>query len=142
LLPVFDARARIALIHVEDAARQIAAAAARPPKQGCFALSDARPEGYGWREIVQTAAAAVGRRGRLVPMPGAVLAGAGAAGSLAQALGGRPMLTLGKSRELRWPDWSLKPEERWANAPPAGYLLAEGFGHTIEWWRATQGLVV
>ena len=142
LLPVFDARARIALIHVEDAARQIAAAALDAPGQGCVALSDARPEGYGWREIVQTAAIAVGRRGRLVPLPGAVLAGVGAAGSLAQALGARPMLTLGKSRELLWPDWSLAPEERWTDAPPAAYSLAEGFRHTVQWWRATQGLVV
>jgi nucleoside-diphosphate-sugar epimerase len=142
LLPVFDERARIALVHVEDAARQIAAAAAKPPERACVALADGRPEGYGWREIVQAAAAAVGRRPGLVGVSPGVLTLAGVAGSVAQRLGGRPMLTLGKARELRWPDWSVGPEERWPGAPPAAFTLGEGFGHTVAWWRATEGLVI
>lgn len=138
LLPVFDPRARIALIHVEDAARQIAAAAAFAPAKPCVALSDACPEGYSWREIVQAAACAVGSRGRAMRTPAGVLALAGLVGSLSQKFGARPILTLGKSRELRWPDWALGGEERWESAPPAKFTLNEGFGHTVGWWRASR----
>ncbi|MDB5453999.1 MAG: epimerase, partial [Caulobacteraceae bacterium] len=44
-LPVFDPAARIAVIHVADAARQIAELAAGPPGIR-VSLSDDRPEGY------------------------------------------------------------------------------------------------
>ncbi|MDB5448758.1 MAG: epimerase [Phenylobacterium sp.] len=142
LLPTFDPRARIAMIHAADAARQIAAAAAGPPERSPAALSDARPEGYGWREIAEAAAEAVGRRSRPVRLPGAALALAGAAGSLARALGGNPMLTPGKARELRWPDWSVRPDELWAAAPRAEFGLRDGFAQTVRWWREAKRLVL
>jgi len=135
LLPVFDPRARIALIHGEDAARQIAAVAAEPPRSGPICLSDARPEGYGWREIVGAAAQAVGASARLVRVPGATLSLAGALGSLAGALGAAPMLTLGKARELRRLDWGLSPGEICPALPGARYGLAEGFAHSVLWAR-------
>ena len=136
MLPAFDPRARIAMIHAADAARQIAAAAAAPPESAVVALSDARPDGYGWSEIVAAAAAAVGHAPRLAPAPGLLLAGLGAAGSAASLLGARPILTWGKARELRHRDWSVKPEERWAAAPPPRFGLAEGFADTVTSWRA------
>ena len=143
LLPVFDARARLAMIHVADAAEQIAAAAARPPDRPCVALADARPEGYGWRDIVEAAAEAVGRRSPLTaPAPPVILTWAGALGSLARRFGARPMLTLGKARELRWLDWSVKPEEFWTQAPPSKFALGEGFRHTVAYWREAQGFNV
>src|SRR3546814_13777013 len=65
---LLDPAARTALIHVEDAAREIVAQAESPaPDAVC--LSDARPEGYEWREIMQTAAEAFGRRPRRVRVP-------------------------------------------------------------------------
>jgi nucleoside-diphosphate-sugar epimerase len=142
VLPVFDSRARIAMIHAADAARQIAAAAAQPPERACVALSDGRPEGYGWREIVQAAAEAVGRRRVQLRLPSAVLTWTGAAGFLAQQLGASPMLTPGKARELRWLDWSIKVEESWLGAPNAKLDLQEGFGQTVNWWRETEGLML
>ena len=38
---------------------QIAALAARP-QRGLFALADARPEGYSWREVIEAARAQPG----------------------------------------------------------------------------------
>jgi len=126
------------MIHAADAARQIVAAADSAPDLPVVALSDARPEGYAWREIVQAAAAAVGRTPAIVRLPDAVFTAAGAIGSLAQACGANPMLTLGKSRELRWRDWSLQAHERWLAAPSPMFKLREGFADTIGWWRATH----
>jgi nucleoside-diphosphate-sugar epimerase len=141
-LPTFDPRARIAMVHVEDAAAQIAAAAAERPDQAFAALSDACPEGYSWREIGQAAAAAVERSAVIVRLPSAILSVAGWAGSLANQLGARAILTRGKARELRWLDWSIKPEERWSGAPPAKFALNAGFRHTVRWWREAQGLML
>jgi nucleoside-diphosphate-sugar epimerase len=140
LLPTFDARARIAMIHAEDAARQIAALAARTSGPDCVAVTDDRPEGYGWREIGEAAARAVGRRPILAPVPGAALAWAGAAGSISRRLGARPMLTTGKARELLWRDWSVKPDERWTGGPTVKFALEEGFRQTVRWWREAQCL--
>ena len=51
MLPLLGgAQARIAVIHVADAAAQIAALASQPCDGRTWALADGRPEGYGWRE--------------------------------------------------------------------------------------------
>jgi len=138
--PVFDSRARLAMIHVEDAARQIAAAAATPPERPVVALSDARAEGYGWREIVGAASRAVGRESLMVEMPSLALSLAGAAGATLRLFGANPILTPGKAREMRHLDWSLRPEERWSSAPAPKFDLAEGFAHTVAWWRVAGKL--
>lgn len=135
ILPTFGGRARIAVIHVHDAARQIAALAGGRPGAQVVALSDSRPEGYAWREIVETAAAAVGVQRRIVPLPGAVLTAAGLAGAVGRLVGRTPMLTPGKARELRHLDWSLRPDERCGGLPPAQFRLGEGFAHTVDWCR-------
>jgi nucleoside-diphosphate-sugar epimerase len=140
LAPVFDPRARIAMIHVEDAARQIAAAADRPPERRLVVLSDARPDGYRWREIVQAAACAVGREPAIVQLPSVMLAAAGFFGALQQFAGGNPILSPGKAREMRHLDWSLQPEERWNEAPAPQFDLMRGFMQTIAWWKAAGRL--
>jgi nucleoside-diphosphate-sugar epimerase len=133
--PVFDSRARVAMIHVEDAARQIAAAASRPPDGPVVALSDARADGYGWREIVGAAGRAVGRESVMLRLPSAALGVAGAAGATLRLFGANPILTPGKVREMRHLDWSLRPEERWSAAPAPRFDLEGGFAHTVAWWR-------
>jgi len=133
--PVFDSRARVAMMHVEDAARQIAAAADHPPDRPVVAISDACPEGYGWRDIAMAAAVAVGTRPALMRLPSQTLAAAGFFGSMRRRLGGNPILTSGKARELRHLDWSLHPEERWFAAPRPIFGLVEGFAQTVAWWR-------
>ncbi|HKR89699.1 MAG TPA: NAD-dependent epimerase/dehydratase family protein [Phenylobacterium sp.] len=140
LAPVFDSRARIAMIHVDDAARQIAAAAGRAPERPVVALCDVRPDGYSWREIVGAAGKAVGRRSVMVPLPSAALSLAGAAGATLRLFGANPILTPGKAREMRHLDWSLRPEERWSSAPAPRFDLEGGFAHTVAWWRVAGKL--
>ena len=140
LAPVFDPRARIAMIHVADAARQIAAAADCGPDKAVVALSDARAEGYSWREIVGAAAQAVGRSPRLLQLPSAVLTAAGVAGAAQRFFGGDSILSPGKARELRHLDWSVRPEERWDSAPAASFDITTGFAHTVAWWRVAEKL--
>jgi nucleoside-diphosphate-sugar epimerase len=138
--PVFDPRARVAMIHVEDAARQIAAAASRPPERMTVALSDGRPEGYGWREIVGAAGRAVGRKSVMLPMPSVALSVAGLAGATLRLFGANPILTPGKAREMRHLDWGLAPDERWSDAPEPVFDLEGGFAHTVAFWR-TAGIL-
>lgn len=135
VIPVFDSRARITMIHVEDGARQIAAAAGCPPERPVVALSDARADGYGWREIVQAAAKAVGRQSRAVNLPSATLTVAGFVGATLRLFGANPIFTPGKAREMRHLDWSLGPEERWSTAPAPRFDLEGGFAHTVAWGR-------
>lgn len=138
--PVFDSRARVAMIHVEDAARQIAAAAHQAPEQPVAALSDARADGYAWREIVLAAGRAVGRESIMLRTPSTVLSMAGAVGATLRLFGANPILTPGKAREMRHLDWSLRPEERWSQAPAPRYDLEGGFAHTVAWWRVAGKL--
>jgi nucleoside-diphosphate-sugar epimerase len=135
VLPVFNSRARIAMIHAEDAAQQIAALAAAAPAGGVLALSDARSEGYGWRELLQTAANAVGTAPKLAPAPNFLLLAGGAMGSLARLTGAAPMLTVGKARELSHPNWGINAEEQTKNVPKARFGLPEGFAQTVNWCR-------
>ncbi|RAK52784.1 NAD-dependent epimerase/dehydratase family protein [Phenylobacterium deserti] len=133
VLPVFDSRARIAAIHVEDAARQIAAMAGAPPAQELVTLSDARPDGYGWRELMEAALAASGRKAPLVRTPELLVTFLGVFGALGQAMGHSPMLTPGKAREMRHLDWSVHEGERGRDLPPPVYSLTDGFRDTLRW---------
>ncbi|MEH6677757.1 NAD-dependent epimerase/dehydratase family protein [Phenylobacterium sp.] len=135
ILPLLAPRTRMAMMHVEDAARQIAALAGREGGP-TVTLSDRRPEGYGWTEVFQAAADAFGRRPRLQRVPDAVLA----AVALLGAVGARrsaPMLTFGKLRELTHPDWSVSPDEQITGLPPARFNLTDGFLHTVQGYASS-----
>jgi nucleoside-diphosphate-sugar epimerase len=133
--------ARFALIHVADAAAQIAALAAGPARGRIVALADGRPTGYGWREVLQAAALAVGRRPTLARIPPGLVLGIGAANSLLARLGAPPqVLSLGKAREMLHPDWGVRAEELDADVPPARFELAAGFDDTVGWYRANGWL--
>ena len=135
ILPLLDPKARMAMMHVEDAARQIAALTGQPGGQ-TLSLSDPRPQGYGWREVFQTAADAFGRRPRFQRIPNAAL---GVVAVMGAARGGRsaPMLTFGKLRELTHLDWSVAPGEQISGLPPARFNLADGFLHTVQGYAAS-----
>ncbi len=138
MLPLLGgARARIAVIHVADAAAQIAALASQPCEGQTWALADGRPEGYGWRELLETATRTLGRHPPLVRLPPAVILGLGATNSLIARLGGpAQILSLGKAREMLHTDWSVGPAELAPNIPPARFGLAEGFADVVVWYRA------
>jgi nucleoside-diphosphate-sugar epimerase len=135
-LPVLDPAARTALIHVEDAARQIAAEA-DSTSSNIITLCDGRPEGYEWREIMQTAADAFGRRPRLVRIPPAALYAMAMVDEIANNWRrGSTVLTFGKVNELTHLDWGVRPNERAVNALTPEYDLLRGFRQTIEWYRS------
>ena len=136
VLPVLDETARVAMIHVEDAARQTAALAAAQPAGRTFALSDSRVEGYSWRELMAEAARACGRTPRFAPIPKAIVHALGITNDFTALFGGSPMLTSAKARELLHSDWAIAPEERSPEAPAVLYNLAEGFSATVAWYRS------
>jgi nucleoside-diphosphate-sugar epimerase len=136
VLPVFDPAARIAMVHVEDAARQVAALAAGAAPARTVALADSRPGGYGWAELMQTAARACGRSPSLAPLPGAIVRLIGITNDFAALLGKAPMLTSGKARELLHPNWSVGPEELLEALPRPKYTLEDGFASTVNWYRS------
>lgn len=136
-LPVFGAAARLCVIHVEDAAAQIAAACAAP-KAGTFALCDARREGYGWAEIMAAAGQAAGRKPRLIAIPHWTIRLA--AHMCAFLTGGRAIFGPGKARELLHPNWSVVGDAVLSEPPPR-YGLTEGFAQTMEWYRGNGWLM-
>ena len=137
--------ARIAMIHVADAASAIAALAAwrEAPGGGIHALADPNPSGYGPRAILGLAAASLGRAPRFVRLPTAATYLAGGAAGLLARLRGRPALfTAGKAREMLYPDWGvtadeLLPATLWA----PGIDLRHGFDSTVAWYRRAGWLV-
>jgi nucleoside-diphosphate-sugar epimerase len=138
VLPVLTPKARVAVVHVQDAARQIVALA-QSRAAGVFALSDARPEGYSWREIMQTAAMVFKRSPSLVALPTAALYAMSCIEIVANGWRrGSPMLTFGKVKELTYLNWGVRPAERVDGAPASEFDLTSGFEQTIEWYR-TQG---
>lgn len=141
ILPVLNPRARMALIHVEDAARQIAALATISGGCGPVGLCDGRPEGYAWRELMQTAAAVLGRPRRSLRIPAAVLLGLAAVDMLGNGWRRKTAtLTFGKVRELTHLDWGIQPHERAPGAPEAVFDLRAGFEHTVAWYRKNAWL--
>ncbi len=96
---------RLALLHVDDLVRAVAAALAHPGACGgrTFAIDDGRPEGYTWRDI---AVAVAGRPVRELSVPRGLLRAAGGLNAvLAGVFGYAPMLSPGKVRELQEPRW-------------------------------------
>jgi nucleoside-diphosphate-sugar epimerase len=139
LLPVPAApAARLALAYVDDVVAEICAAAEGIAGGGLYAMGGARPQGYGWKEIMSAAAKAVGREPARIPLSMAVVTAAGAMADLAAKLSGQAMIfSAGKARELRHPDWSVGEDERapWAAGTPLTELGA-GFALTVAWYRA------
>ena len=97
---------RVSVIFVEDLVRAVAAwLEMDSAPRDTYALADAAA-GYSWRELAGIAAETLGRPVRVVPVPGYLLSGlAGANVAMAGAFRYAPMLTPGKVRELRHPDW-------------------------------------
>ena len=133
--------ARIALVHVADAAAQIATIAAQSSNGSTYTLSDARPEGYRWREIMQAASAAVGRSPALTPTPAAVILALGAlGGAIGRFSAAAPIMTPGKARELLHPDWAVSSHQIAPGLPRCRFDIVDGFADTVAWARAAGRL--
>ena len=135
-LPVLDPKARMAWIHADDAAARIAALV-KTPRPGLLSLSDDRPEGYGWVELMQTASKAVDASPRLVRIPSwTIKALANLSKWAAIATGNDSILTPGKARELLHGDWSLSSNDPIPDFPAVRYSLEAGFAQSVRWYRS------
>jgi nucleoside-diphosphate-sugar epimerase len=133
--------ARLSLIHVEDLASAVGALLADAKLAdhrgaGLIAEVDDGQGGYGWREMIEVAAAAFGRRARIVRVPMAIPYGLGMLNQALARIGYTPMLTPGKVRELYHSDWVCDPGPIMARTAwrPA-VRLRQGFAATISWYR-------
>jgi nucleoside-diphosphate-sugar epimerase len=98
---------RISLLYVDDLAEAVLKWLndAHFPK-AVFELHDGQPDGYSWQDVIDTVGHLMAKRVRCVPVPFIVLKVlAGLNLKTARVLGYAPMLTPGKLRELRHPDW-------------------------------------
>ncbi len=135
-LPVLDPAARMAWIHVDDAAARIADLV-KSPRPGLLSLSDNRPEGYGWVELMQTASKVVGTSPRLVRIPSWVIKSLANLSKWASiATGKDSIFTPGKARELLHGDWALSSNDPIPDFPPVRYPLDEGFAQSVRWYRS------
>lgn len=124
--------ARFSLIHVVDLAELIADAVERP-EQGMHEVSDGRPGGYGWGDLLAVAGQARGAPVRAMFLPRAIpMAVATAAEVFARLSGKASMINRGKIAELYHPDW-VSGESRLALAAPMTF--DKGFPATLAWYR-------
>lgn len=137
ILPVLSPESRVAMIHVHDAAAQLANFCGNPVS-GLVELSDVRRDGYTWTEIMSTAGAVMGAKPRLVRLPDGALT---LAGTLADAWSSASRTPLvfgsGKARELLHANWSLSSAPM-SEGVPSVFGLVDGFAHTVDWYR-TEG---
>lgn len=99
--------ARFSLLHADDLAAAVGALLGGSAGWGqMHEPDDGHPGGYDWQALL--AACAHLRQGpvRSLAVPGAMLSLLGACNEqVARLTGKAPMLSRGKARELRWPDW-------------------------------------
>ncbi|MGE0118513.1 MAG: NAD-dependent epimerase/dehydratase family protein [Dongiaceae bacterium] len=135
--------ARLSLLHAADLAT--AAAAALEPAAavaGTFEIDDGHPAGYGWDELVRTAARHLEVRPVRLRIPGPLLQAAAQANAAIHRLTDRTaMLTPGKAREMLHRDWTVRDGTYTAatNWRPA-VDLDKGFAETIAWYRRHRWL--
>jgi nucleoside-diphosphate-sugar epimerase len=113
LAPVFSSSgARFSLIFVEDLADAVIAwQNATGTGPGPFEIDDGRPGGYSWDDVCAAVQTVTGKRVRQIGLPSFLLGIPATFNTLAGAATGySPMLTLGKLRELRHPDWVCRQE--------------------------------
>lgn len=136
VLPVLDPEARMAWIHVDDAAAFIAQLV-KMPRPGLLSLSDDRPGGYGWAELMRTASKAVGASPRLVRIPAWTIKALAKLSKWASIASGKDsILTPGKARELLHGDWGLSSNDPIPDFPPVRYPLEAGFAQSVRWYRS------
>jgi uncharacterized protein YbjT (DUF2867 family) len=137
LLPVLSPATRIAMIHVQDATAKLASFC-KKPISGLVELSDVRPDGYTWAEIMNAAGAVMGVKPHLARLPDGVLLFAGILADAWSLASKTPsVFGLGKARELLHGDWTLSSAPM-AEGVPSVFGLTDGFAHTVDWYR-TEG---
>lgn len=130
---------RLSFIHVDDfASAVLAVITARETLTGTFETDDGTVGGYGWSEIAEALAAAVGRPVRQITVPRPVLRAAGMLALATARITRKPlMLRPDKVNELRHPDWVCR-DSRFQEVTGwhARFSAADGFMHAVAWYRA------
>jgi len=136
------AQGRVSLIYGPDLARALAVCAEDATTGGAtFEPDDGTPNGYSYAELAGHLGRALGRSVRAVRVPAPVLLSLGATADVWSALRRRPaILSLGKARELRHPDWVSRGPACPSAAGFAPVDLQTGFARTIA-WANEQGLL-
>ncbi len=142
IAPVFGSnQARFSLLYAPDLAEAVVAWSLcnTAPPQGTFELDDGKKDGYSWADITHIVTALTGRPIRMLRIPPSVLSiPAGVNWLLGRYLDRSPMLTPGKIRELRHPDWVCRTSPNLdALGWRAQHTLAEGLAATPGWRRDT-----
>lgn len=98
---------RVSLLYVDDLAEAVMKwLQNKNCAEAVFELHDGHPEGYSWQDVIDTIGRLTVKRMRNVKVPLAVLKAVSSLNlSAARIFGYAPMLTPGKLRELRHPDW-------------------------------------
>ncbi len=135
VLPVPSGPARpLQLVHAGDLALALERAAGSPPA-GVVHVAD--PTAYPWEQVLRLIAQAVGVEGRIVRVPGRVVAWGAALAEFAARLTGRSsLLNRDKARELLAPGWLCETgTARAALGFEASTGLADGLRTTADWYR-------
>lgn len=135
VLPVVGARTRrLQFVHVRDLAESLLAAA-RSAATGIFHIAE--PASYAWDEVLSLLAAAVGREGRRVRVPGPLLRSAAALSEFGARIRGKPAIfDRDKAREVLAPGWLCETERASGELGfEAGTGLADGLRETAAWYR-------
>lgn len=136
IAPVFGSRAaRFSLIFVDDIARAVEAWVANgEPIVGRFEIDDGKAEGYDWTEVCEAVSSITGKPVRQVIIPRALLSlPAGVNSLLGRLTGYAPMLSLGKLRELRHPDWVCRQGRTFIEGWAPRVALSDGLKLTPGW---------
>lgn len=128
--------ARFSMLYVEDlGAAVIAWLRSEGLADGVFAIDDGNANGYNWHDISRIVGELCHRKVRVIrAAPWLLDLAAGINGRVGAYFGTAPMLTPGKLRELRHPDWvcdssAFQREANWR--PQVG--LAQGLAATPHW---------
>lgn len=126
---------RLHMIHATDLARALLLAATADRVSGVYHVAEARS--YEWEEMGRMVAEAVGKRGRIIHLPGGLIAAAASVSEgVAGLLGKSTIFNRDKARELLAPGWLCETElARRDFGFEAQIALADGLHQTAEWYR-------
>lgn len=124
------------MVHVEDLARALVRAARTKDANGVYHIAE--PRAYPWVEVGRLVATAVGRRARVVRVPGSLIRGLAALSQAGAAVIGRSTIfNRDKAREMLAPGWLCETEAARADLDfETRIALADGLRSTAQWYRA------
>jgi len=136
--------ARVSFLHVADLSGAVLALldAGDVTHGQTYEIHDGQPGGHTWRELIDTAAAHLGTRPRMVRVPRRVLGAAAHVNRLVALAAGRaPIFSPDKVREIHHLDW-ICHDTRWIEHMAWRPLmpLSAGFADTIDWYRSENWL--